>query len=265
MGTWIKLYRELKDWEWYKDSGASRIFIHLLLSANHKEKKWQGITIKRGQVLTGRKSLSYELGLSEQVVRAGLKKLIRTNEITIKPTNKYSIITICKYDSYQSGSDDSNQQNNQESNQEEAIKQPSNNQQVTTTNNVNNDKKEKNVKKDKNITLHTRCKGVFMSFYKDKFNTEYYWKAMDGKHLNQLTSAIKLKMKEVKIEPTEDEIYNNFSLFLKKIKDEWVLKNLSMSIINSKFNEIYAGIKQTDPGSRAEDIVKTVAERHPGV
>lgn len=131
-------------WEWYHISEMVHIFIHLLFSANHKDSKWEGIDVKRGQMITGRKSLSRDLNFSEQTVRTCIKRLKSTNEITIKSTNKYSIITICKYDDYQIKESDTNQQNNQQFNQQLTSNQPATNQQLTTN------KNEKNIKKDNN-------------------------------------------------------------------------------------------------------------------
>ena len=99
---WIKIFRSFKNWEWYKDSKMVHLFIHLLISANHKDKKWQGILIKRGQILTGRKELSKQLKISEQSIRTCLNKLKSTNELTIESNNKYSLITINNYNIYQS-------------------------------------------------------------------------------------------------------------------------------------------------------------------
>jgi len=133
---WISLHRKLIDWEWYQNSNVKCLFLHLLLTANFKEKQWKGITIKRGQVLVGRGELSKILGLSEQQVRTAKNKLKSTNEITSQPTNRYSIITVLNYDLYQD--------NNQQLNQQITNKQPTDNQQITTTNNDNNNNKDNN-------------------------------------------------------------------------------------------------------------------------
>jgi len=125
---WICLHRSLLEWEWYDDKNACRLFIHLLLKANHKPKKWRGITIESGSLIAGRHVLSAETGLSEQQIRTSLNKLKSTNGITIKSTNKYSMISICCWSKYQD--------NNQQVNQQVTNKQPTNNQQVTTNNNV---------------------------------------------------------------------------------------------------------------------------------
>ena len=100
---WISLYKKFTNWEWYKDINVKVVFIHLLLKASYEDTIWNGIEIKRGQVLTSRKHLSEEIGLPERPTRTALKKLEATNELTIKTTNKYTLITVEKYEFYQNG------------------------------------------------------------------------------------------------------------------------------------------------------------------
>lgn len=129
MEGWICLYKKLINWEWYQDGNTCRLFIHLLLLANYEDKSWQGQLIKRGQLITSSEHLAKDLNLSRQQVRTAINKLKSTNEITTKSTNKYTLITIEKYEDYQSKTDKSNQQNNKQSNK-----------QITTTNNITNNK-----------------------------------------------------------------------------------------------------------------------------
>lgn len=136
---YIKLWRKTIEWEWYKDTVTKCVFLHLLLTANHQEKKWKGITIKRGEALTGRKKLASDLHFSEMQIRSALNHLKSTNEITIKTTNKYSLIELLNYETYNN--------TNQQDNQQTTNKQPTSNQQVTTTKNVKNVKNDKNDKK----------------------------------------------------------------------------------------------------------------------
>lgn len=133
---WISLHRKFLEWEWYDDINTKLLFIHLLLKANHKEKNWKGITIPKGSFLTGRKQLAIETKLTEQQIRTSLKKLKSTNEIAIKTTNLYSLVSINNWDRYQ--------ENNQQKTKRVTKKQPTGNQQVTTTNNDNNDNNENN-------------------------------------------------------------------------------------------------------------------------
>lgn len=140
---WIKTHRKITEWGWYKDSQTFHLFMHLVLKANYKDTEWRGVPVKRGQLVTGRKQLSSETGISEQTIRTILNRLKSTNELTIKPTNKFSLITICNYCEYQSGEIENNQQINQQSNQQLTSNQPATNQQLTTSKNIKKDKKEK--------------------------------------------------------------------------------------------------------------------------
>lgn len=59
------------------------------------------VTLKRGQLLTGRKALSTTSGISENIVRSILNQFEINQQITIQKTNRYSIITVLNYDIYQ--------------------------------------------------------------------------------------------------------------------------------------------------------------------
>jgi len=127
---WIKIHRKLLEWEWYDEPNTFRLFIHLLLKANHKPKNYRGVNIETGEVMTGFSLLAEQTGLTVQKVRTALNNLKSTNEITIKSSNKGTVIQIVKYVDYQVVT-------NKITN-----KQQTDNKQVTTNKNVN---KEKNV------------------------------------------------------------------------------------------------------------------------
>lgn len=116
MEGWIKLHRKMIEWEWYNDNNTKILFLHLLLTANHKEKKWQGQIIQRGQKITSIQHLADETNLTPQQIRTSLNKLKLTHEITIKTTNKYSLITIEKYSDYQDKDEENNKQDNTRNN-----------------------------------------------------------------------------------------------------------------------------------------------------
>ena len=113
--SFIQISREIENWGWYQDSNTFRVFFHLLLKAQTQSgNEIIGIQLERGQVVVGRKKLSVDLGISEQSIRTSIERLSKSREITIKTTNKYSIITICKYDVWTCGCFSGNQQNNQQ-------------------------------------------------------------------------------------------------------------------------------------------------------
>ncbi len=151
------LYRKIKDWRWYKDPNTFRLFIHLLLEASRKQFDFEIHKLLPGQVITGRKVLAMDLGLSEQQIRTSINKLKSTSEITIKSTNKFSIITICKWDEYQ-----------HIETPEQPAKQPvieqSDNQQVTTYKN----KRKKEVYKRTTVSFNPPSLNEVIDFFKSK-------------------------------------------------------------------------------------------------
>ena len=102
---YIKLHRKLINWGWYKDSNTKAVFLHLLMIANYTESRYKGVEIHPGQAVIGRKTLAAALGMSEQKIRTALNHLKSTNEITIKSTNKFSVVTIVNWALYQSEGD----------------------------------------------------------------------------------------------------------------------------------------------------------------
>ena len=170
----IKLDRKILSWEWYNDANTFRVFIHLLLMATHKDGKYKGFSIKRGQVITGRLKLATTLSLSEMEIRTAINKLKSTGEITIQVTNRFSIVTICKYDVYQYSKNLDNQQNNQPSTKLATNNQPTINQQATTFNNVYNDKNVNNVNKLSVPNSFPNWKNEVISFINnEKFKKDF--------------------------------------------------------------------------------------------
>lgn len=137
---WIKISRKITRWRWYKDGNTFRLFLHLLLTANHEDCDFEKITVKRGQRVASRRTLAKETGMSEREVRTALSHLISTQEVTSEPTSKYTVITVNNYDSYQTAAS------------ETTSDRPASDQRPTSDRpQCKNDKNEKNDKN--NITL----------------------------------------------------------------------------------------------------------------
>jgi hypothetical protein len=101
MSGWIKIHRQILDWEWYSDNNSFRVFMHLILIANHKEKRYKGIELKAGSVITSRDILANQTGLTVRQVRTALNKLKMTNELTIKTNSQGTVIEVVNYEKYQ--------------------------------------------------------------------------------------------------------------------------------------------------------------------
>jgi len=226
---WVKIHRKLIEKGYYKKSKYVHLWIHILLKANHKEKEflWNDklVKIKRGQFLTGRKQLAEETGINESSIERILKMLENEHQIEQQKTNLFRVITIVKYDLYQV----SEQQN----------EQPVNNKRTTSEQPVNTNKNDKNENNDKKSFLE--MKNTFLSYYKKKKDLDYYFTGKDAGCLKQLTNKLKSTLKSV---GKEANLTDTFTGFLNAINDEWIIENLSIPIINSKYNEILSKIRK---------------------
>lgn len=98
---WISLHRKTIQTDWYTNIPAKVLAVHLLLRVNETPETWHGVTIERGSFVTSRAHLSEETGLTERQVRTGISKLVASGFCTVTATKQSSIITVCKFDEYQ--------------------------------------------------------------------------------------------------------------------------------------------------------------------
>ena len=142
---WILVWRKIIDTSFYKDSYALHLALHLLLRANHIEKKIlfnkKDLIIKRGQVCCGRYTLAEETGIKPSTVRDKLQLLKNIGFLDIKSNNKFSIVTIINYEGYQNNKEQLRQQTRQQPDN----RLPATRQQPDTNNTLKNDKNDKNV------------------------------------------------------------------------------------------------------------------------
>lgn len=124
--SWVKTYRSLVDWEWFKSDNMVRLFLYLILSANYTEKKYMGVTIGVGELVTSLKDLNEATGISLRSLRTCINRLKSTHEVTTKTTNKFTIITICNYEFYQSGIIENDMQNDKQSDKQTTNKRQTN-------------------------------------------------------------------------------------------------------------------------------------------
>lgn len=182
---YIKLHRKFTEWEWYKDKNTMLLFLHLLITANYKASRFMGNDIPVGSVVIGRKALAASVGLTERKIRTSLDKLKNTGEVTIKTTNKFSVLTIVNYSDYQDGDriETSKKANNR----------PTTDQQPTTS---------KEGKKVSSKEINNNEFELFWSCYpkkKNKGTAEKAWNKI--KHTNGTTALIMAGLDAAKVNP----------------------------------------------------------------
>lgn len=101
MNNYVKIDRNILDWEWWSDMNTCRLFFYMILKANWKDSSFKGINILRGSFVSSLAKLSEGTNLTVDEVRTALKHLKSTNEITSKSYGKFTIFTINNYNTYQ--------------------------------------------------------------------------------------------------------------------------------------------------------------------
>lgn len=127
--TYIKLFRRILVWEWYKDTNTTRVFLHILLRANYKPSRYKGVQINAGECVFGYNAWAKELGLSVQNVKTAISHLKATGEITTKATNKFTVVKVEKWDFWQVAEGVTNKQ----ANKQLTDSQQTTNKQLTTS------------------------------------------------------------------------------------------------------------------------------------
>lgn len=103
--SWIKLYRKILKSPIWENEKALKVWIWCLIKATYEERiqlvGQQEVLLQKGQFVFGRKKASKELQMSESMVYRYMKVLEKLQMLNIKPNNKFSIVTIEKWEDYQ--------------------------------------------------------------------------------------------------------------------------------------------------------------------
>lgn len=151
------------DKGYYKKSQYIHLWIHLLLKANHEDTNFiwnkKDCILHRGQLLTGRKKLSDETGITQSTIENILKTLENEHQIKQQKYNLFRVITITNYDAMQ-------KLDSKFDNKVTTKEQQSNNK-VTHTINVSNENECNELKDSVRFDI-ARCFENFWSIYPRK-------------------------------------------------------------------------------------------------
>ncbi len=145
----IKIYRSFTDWEWFTDVNTAHLWTYLLCRAQWEATRWRGIEIRRGQLLESLPALASHTGLSVRSVRTALKHLKSTGEVTDEVTGFGRLITVVKYDEYQSLAVQHDRLSDRQSDREVTGKRQGSDREVTAYKESKKNKESKNNKEEK--------------------------------------------------------------------------------------------------------------------
>jgi len=206
---WICVHRQLLEWEWFSDHNTFRLFVYFMLKANHQDKKWKGILIKRGQHLTSLDAISAGSGLTKSQVRTSIKKLKSTHEIAHESNKQHTVITVINYSLYQGSDTQVSTRVTHESH--------TNRTRVTPNNNDNNENNDKNKERS---SLISEGFDHFWKFYKKKADKKNSFtkfklivKKMDTEGIEDFVDMITKDCKK-RFADTEKEFVPNATTYL---------------------------------------------------
>lgn len=236
---WIKLHRNILNNPISKKSDYAWLWITLLLKASHKNNKilWDGktIEIKPGQIISGRKKLASETGISESKVYRILKYLENEQQIKQQHTNKFTIITILNWAKYQKT--------------EQRVKQQMNNKRTTSEQQVNTYKNIKNDKNDKNNKKRF-LDFVFLTDKEHKKLLDKLGKDKTDDLIERLNNYIGSKGKKYK-----SHYFTILSWDRKNIEEEPTRKPKYFKAVDEKFTPIPSEVKEKIDKMRRERIL----------
>ncbi len=214
---WIKLYRKIIDSSIFQDEHALQLWIYILVSVNHKEKKIlfnkEEIIIKPGSGIFGLNQIVSDLKNLTNIKKSKFKKfktiyyrklklLEKLGKLKLQPTNKFTIISVVKWVDYQTI--------------ETQVKLKRNSSETPVKTNKNEEECNKNEKEGLFEYLIRKIKTENLSHFKDKI-IEFYKYRMN-----------KPKAKQYKTEKGVDGLFRNMLLSKEKWGDLTTCLDIAM-------------------------------------
>lgn len=106
---YVKLWRAFLDSEQMSDDWLCRLFVWCILRANFEPSKFKGVNLSPGQFVTGRISAAAELQVSPSKWYRGIERLAQMGAIKISANSNWTTLTLCNWQTYQSGDNKSEQ------------------------------------------------------------------------------------------------------------------------------------------------------------
>lgn len=113
----------------------------------------------------------------------------------------------------------------------------------------------------KSETVFACIKEIFIEKYYALTEMPMYFTGKDGFHLKQLIRKIQFSFEQKKkVTPTDEQTVETFKFILDNLP-KWHVEKLSLSNINSKYNEIIAEIRSRKSASSDSNYLLNLQER----
>ena len=221
--TYIKLFHQMLEWGWYGDTNTFRVFMHILLRANYQESEYLGHKIGAGECVFGYNAWSEKLGLSVRQIRTAIEHLKSTNEIRVRATNRFSIITVVKWEFWQIEEGMTDKQTTRQA----TSKRQANDKQATTSKDSKNNKNNRDIYRS---NLRDEFEALWALYPKKQGKEkafEYYEKARkNGTTADEVETGIRAYADFIAAEERDMRYVKQGSTFFyqKAWLDDWTIK-----------------------------------------
>ena len=222
------------------------------------------VKAKRGCVYMSGKELEKRWRWSRGKVERFLKYLEDDERIKVKPNNVVNCIAIVNYEKFQGYDGHTNERTNGHTNGRtngqlykndkndnilfpesasdtgDGILQMLVSQMQELKERLDAQESGKKPKKKEPNPLITKGREVFERRYADLYSNSYYWQAKDAVAMDSLTKKLIYSRQQKGLSIETEGVLEALEAFLSSVSDEWLLKNFSVTNINSKYNEIVA-------------------------
>ena len=99
---WVKIYRNIVDWVWYKNVNTLYVFLYLIVNVNYRDSCRNNSIVLEGSCVTSVREITEVTCLSCKEVRNALENIKSSNNITWKRCGRYTIYSVVNYSKWQS-------------------------------------------------------------------------------------------------------------------------------------------------------------------
>ena len=201
MAGYIYAHRSIMTHKYFKNEKLFKVMMYCLFKASHKEHETmvglKTVALKKGQFVFGREKASQELNMKPSTVWKYFKVLEVDEFIDINSNNKFSVVTVANWESYQY---DEAKDNN---------KVTTKGQQSNTNNKGNNGNNKYTTEFEQLYNTYPRSENKAQTY-------NNYKKLLKKYSHNELLKCVKLYNEKVKKDKTEKQYMTSSSNFFGK-------------------------------------------------
>ncbi len=133
--------------------------------------------------------------------------------------------------------------------------------QVQSDSNAKKKSKGKERKEKEINSLHAQMRAEFEQHFFNEKGIEYYWEGKDGNALKSIITKLRKATNDQGEISDDNKILETWQVILKNIHDKWIKENLSVPLINSKYNQIVATIVNRGQGSELQEYKEKITKQ----